>query len=171
MLLMRRPVSTEKAYALFGMLLGALPPAVIFSKLFGYGMTGGSARESGSAVMFFILSLVMNVLCCLAGNYLGAKVSRMVQAIERDSWTKMLLESPLVGAIWGAGTGAIGGFFFFGIGAFFGAACAAAVGALAFVLFTPLHRLLERGGMIETRHFLPLACGITLTIAALISGL
>jgi hypothetical protein len=39
---------------------------------------------------------------------------------------------------------------------------------LAFTLFTLLHRLLVRGDMIDARHFWPLACGITMLIAALV---
>jgi hypothetical protein len=35
-LLMHHPVPTERAYELFGMLLGALPPAAIFLRLFHY---------------------------------------------------------------------------------------------------------------------------------------
>ena len=73
-----------------------------------------------------------------------------------------------MGFAWGAITGAAGGAICFGIGAIFGALYAAPVGTLAFILFTPLHRLLARGGMIDARHFWPLACGVTMTITALI---
>lgn len=170
MLMMRRPVSTEKAYMLFGLLLGALPPAAIFTQILGYGVDG-AARRMGADAGLFLLCLLMNIVCCLMGSYMGSKMSQMVKAMEHDSWTKLLVMSPLVGGIWGASTGALGGVFFFGIGAFFGAIIAACVGAVAFALFTPLHRLLARGGMMETRQFLPLACGITLTISALIFGL
>ncbi len=68
-------------------------------------------------------------------------------------------------------TGALGGFVFFGIGAFVGAALAVPVGALAFAVFAPLHRLLARGGMIDARQLWPLALGVSGTIAALILGM
>jgi hypothetical protein len=163
MLLMARPVSTERAVASFGMMLGTIPPAVIFVKLI-------AERVFFPYAWVDVLVLMMIAVCCLMGGFMGTKVSSMVARIERDAWNRMLVEAVLVGAVWGAVTGTVGGFLFFGLGAFFGALCGAAVGIPAFLLFIAFHRVLARGGMIETSHFLPLACGITLAIAALILG-
>ncbi len=77
----------------------------------------------------------------------------------------------LIGWLWAIGTGAAGGLVFFGIGAIFGVSFAIPVGLLAFASFMPLHRLLARGGMIEAGHLWPLACGVTMTVTALILGL
>jgi hypothetical protein len=165
MLLMRRPIAPQKAFALFGLLLGAFPPAAIFVKLF-----GGTFARPFHPVGWFLL-LCMNVVCCWAGKYLGSKLAHMVLAVERDSWALMLIESLIIGFIWAIGAGAAGGFLAFGIGAVYGAACAIPVGMLAFGLFVPLHRLLARGGMIDARHFWPLACGVVMMIIALILGL
>src|SRR4051812_24197575 len=57
MLLMRRPVSAEKAYALFGLLLGSLPPATIFARLLGYGIGGGvlDIAEAKDAIFFLCI--------------------------------------------------------------------------------------------------------------------
>ncbi len=170
MLLMSRAVSAKRAYALFGMLLGALPPAAIFARLLSYGGEG-SLRMMMSDAALFILCLLMNVISCLGGYLLGSALSRGAFKMERSSWTRMSLVMPLIGAAWGIATGAMGGVFFFGGGAFIGAAFALPIGMVGFLLFAILHRLLERGGMIETRHFLPLACGITSIITALILGL
>jgi hypothetical protein len=68
-------------------------------------------------------------------------------------------------------TGAAGGIFIFIIGALFGAILAAMVGSIAVPAFTIFHRLLKRGEMIERKHFLPLAFGITFIITAFILGL
>src|SRR4030095_3710570 len=87
MLLMRHPMTTERAFALFGLLLGTLPPAAIFIKLFG-GVLAQSLFSLG-----WLLLLSMNAICCLAGRYFGLKLSRMVRAVERDSWILMLIES------------------------------------------------------------------------------
>ena len=157
MLLMRRPVAASEAYGYFGLLLGTLPPAVIFIKLFG--------------PRFFALTIFMNVVCALAGGFFGSKLSRMASAAERDHWGLMLVEAVFIGCMWGAITGAAGGVIVFGIGAFFGAAIAACVGALAFLLFVPLHRLLARGGMIDARHLWPVAYGVVTLISALILGM
>ncbi len=162
---MHRPVTTQQAFARFGLLLGTLPPAAIFIKLF------GSAEALSFPRPDVLLLIVMNAICCLAGRYLGSKLSRMVIAVERDSWSLMLIESLIIGFIWALGAGAAGGFLVYGIGALFGAACAIPVGALGFGLFVPLHRLLARGGMIDARHFWPLACGVVMVISALILGM
>jgi hypothetical protein len=166
LLLMAHPIPTQQAFALFGMLLGTFPPAAIFIKLFGEAMT----RPHFPPLGWFAL-LSMNLICCLVGRYLGSKVSRMVSSIERDAWSLMLIESLIVGFLWALGTGAAGGVLIFIIGAMIGAACAIPVGILAFGLFIPLHRLLARGGMIDSRHLWPLACGVVLTVTALILGM
>lgn len=92
-------------------------------------------------------------------------------AVERDSWSLMVIESVIIGFLWGLGTGAAGGFLIYGFGAIVGAICAIPVGALAFGLFIPLHRLLSRGGMIDARHLWPLASGVVMVITALILGM
>ena len=161
---MRRPVAARRAYALVGLMLGVFPPAAIFTQMFGYGFGEGSG-------LLFLGCLLMNVICAVVGYWMGAALSRLFEEWERESWTKMLLLVPVFGACWGAITGAAGGFIFFGIGAIFGAYMAMAVGAVAFTLFAALHRLVWRGGMIDARHFWPLASGVTLVISALILGL
>ena len=110
----------------------------------------------------------MNVACALAGAFFGSKLSGMASVVERDHWFLMLIESVVIGFIWGVATGAVGGLIAFGVGAIFGAIIAAGVGMLAFGLFVPLHRLLARGGMIDARHLWPLACGVVVVITALI---
>ena len=166
MLLMRHPISTKKAYALLGMLLGILPPAAIFIKIFGYGLV---SAQRGALV--FILCLAMNLACAVTGHAIGSIVGQPMHDVERWSWSKMLLVLPLMGAAWGTVAGTAGGLLFFGIGAVFGAFCAIPVGIAAFILFAPFHRLLARGGMIDARHFWPLACGVMMIIAALILGM
>lgn len=160
---MRRPISMQRAYARFGMLLGALPPSAIFYKMF--------AREMAREPFMFLLILAMNVACCLAGRFFASKLSLMLNAFERRSWTKEFFMALLIGWLWGTGTGAAGGLIFFGFGAIFGALYAIPVALIAFALFVPLHRLLARGGMIEAGHLWPLACGVTMTLTALILGL
>jgi hypothetical protein len=165
-LMMRRPLQTRKACALFGLMLGTFPPAAIFDRMFHYGLA--APDRDGN---LFGLCLFMNIVCAVVGLLMGYAMSGSVHQLTRASWNKMLLVSPLAGALWGAVAGGAGGFIFFGFGAFVGAACAIPVGMAAFLLYGMLHRLLARGGMIDARHFWPLACGITLTIAALVLGL
>jgi hypothetical protein len=166
-MMMRHPVSIERAYALFGLLLGALPSAAIFLKLFGRHSSTLEILLSGWTWLF----LLSSIACALAGKFIGSKISSMAEVSERDSWVKMIFVAPLIGVLWAMSTGAMGGFILFGAGAFFGLMFAIPVGLLAFILFMPLHRLLSHGGMIEAQHLWPLACGVTLTLTALILGL
>ncbi|HVF51476.1 MAG TPA: hypothetical protein VNA19_15420 [Pyrinomonadaceae bacterium] len=171
MLLMRRPVPTARAYSLFGMLLGLVPPAVIFYRMCGYPLMQKPSVGTSERLTFFLFCFAMNAICCIVGRLMGAKLGKWIDDLERASWTKMILVSLLVGLLWAIVTGATGGLIVFIIGAFFGIFCAAPVGALGFLSFTSLHRLVARGGMIDARHLWPLACGVTFIIAALILGL
>lgn len=166
MLLMRRPISTEKAYALFGLLLGTFPPATIFYRWF-----GGELTHPYFQLDWFVLLLAMNVSCCLFGRRMGASVSRWLVDKESTSRTWNFFMSLTAGISWGVVTGAAGGLPAFGIGAIFGVLCAVPVAMVAFPLFASLHRPLARGGMIDARHFWPLACGVVMFITALILGL
>jgi hypothetical protein len=119
----------------------------------------------------FGLCLLMNIVCAVVGMAMGSAMGRSLDNLKRKSWNKTVLLTLWYGALWGAVAGGAGGLLFFGFGAIVGIACAIPVGMAAFLLFTPLHRLLARGGMIDARHFWPLACGITMTIAALVLSL
>jgi hypothetical protein len=166
LLLMRRPLDARRAFGLFGLMLGLFPPAAIFIKMFGYGLVGLNV----SAVLF-ILCLLMNLTCAAAGYGMGRVLSRAIEKAEKRRLSVMMSLLPLIGIAWGAVTGFAGGLVFLGIGAFFGPIFAMPVGALAFTLFAPLHRALARGGMIDARHFWPLASGATMFAAALVLGM
>jgi hypothetical protein len=168
LLLMRRPIAAREAYARFGLLLGTLPPAAIFLKLFSRALVG-PGHGINPSLIFMIF--VMNAFCAAAGLFFGSRLSRLASAAEELRWPKMLLGAAGIGFIWGVATGAVGGLPAFGFGAVFGAIFAVPVGMLAFLLFVPLHRLLARGGMIDSRHLWPLACGVVTLIAALILGM
>ena len=168
MLMMRRPLAAREAYADFGMLLGTIPPAAIFLKLFGDALFD---TRFGINVGVFLLLLAMNVFCAVAGRYFGRGLSRLASAAEELWWPAMILGAAGVGFLWGVMTGAVGGLPAYGFGAVFGALFAVPVGALAFAMFAPLHRLLARGGMIDARHLWPLACGVVTFISALILGM
>lgn len=164
--LMRRPLATREAFDIFGLLLGAIVPAAIFYRMFNYGfLASGSGFEQ---FWFPLLLWAMNVACCLMGWRMGAVFGGRIDTYERVSWHRMCLRATGAGALWGLTTGSVGGVLFFGFGSLFGALTALPIGMLGFLLFTPLHRLMARGGMIDARHFWPLACGVVLTITALI---
>jgi hypothetical protein len=169
MLLMRRPLRTEKAYELFGLLLGALPPIAIFWRILGRFFLINWPFMLGSGL--FVLLLSMSAICCFVGKRMGARMGRWLDNESDSSRTWQLIVSLGAGIVWGVITGAAGGLPAFGIGAIYGILCALPVGVLAFPLFTLLHRPLVRGGMIDARYFWPLASGVVMVITALILGL
>lgn len=162
--LMRSPVAVKDAYAYFGLLLGLLPPAAIFGKIFKYGL-------AENALGVFALCLLMNLVCAFVGKFIAGAFAASFINFERKSRTKMLFLSALLGFCWAIITGAAGGAIFFGFGAIFGAICAVPVGVAAFPVFASIHRTLERGGEIEWKHFLPIAFGISTAISAFIVGM
>jgi hypothetical protein len=159
------PVPAREAFAWFGLSLGLLPPAAIFCQLLWF------ARSEQSFALLVALAAAMTAVCCLVGRAMARSLARAAEQTERRAWWQMLILPALLGSVWGLVTGSSGGLLFFGIGAFFGAACAVPVGALAFSVFMLLHRLLARGGMIEERQLWPLAFGIPSVIAAAILGM
>ena len=164
--LMMRPLSPEKVFARFGLMLGAFPPAAIFGRLF---LGKGVFRLED--VWIFGVVLVICLIASTVGYFTGKKVGRAVARLETTTWTRMLLALPLVGAVWGIAAGAAGGVIIFVFGAFFGAVAGGAVGAVALPAFTIFHRLLKTEDRIEEKHFLPLAVGTTLAISAFFLGL
>jgi hypothetical protein len=159
-LMMRRPLATEQAFARFGFLLGALPPAAIFYRI----LVALGDKMSWLLVLFIPMLLV----CAFLGRRMGKQVGRGFDESERGSWARTIIDALEGGFIWAVATGAAGGTLAFGVGALVGLCCALPVALVAFALFAPLHRLLARGGMIDARHFYPLAWGINLAIASLL---
>jgi hypothetical protein len=167
--LMRRPISSQKAYGVLGLALGTFPPAAIFAKIFGNSIWYGRIEEE--AFIILLLLFAMNLVCALAGYGMGLVLGKAAFEFERSSWTKMFIMLPLLAIVWGAVTGAAGGLVFFGFGALIAPFFAIPVSLVAFPVFALLHRLLERGSMIDRKHLLPLAFGISLTISAFILGI
>lgn len=161
MLLMSRPVPVERAFAQFGLLLGTLPPAAIFFRLSAFMWEG-----NGGPV--WLIFLPMLIICALVGWGMGKRLGKSMSDFERGGWARTMLYTILAALGWASVTGAVGGFLFFFIGAIFGVFCALAVALPCFLVFTSLHRLLARGGMIDARHLRPLAWGVPATAAALI---
>ncbi len=163
--LVKNPLSTEKSFAWFGLMLGAFPPLALFSKFF----LTSNIRFEESWVIFLLF--FVNVICATVGYFSGKLISKMVAEVEKYSWSMMLLILPFIGILWGIMAGGAGGVFIFVIGAVFGAIIAAMVGGIALPVFTIFHRLLKKGDVIERDQFLPIALGITFVISAIFVGL
>jgi len=134
----------------------------------GYGISEVGAIGSGLGAGLVFLCLMIECgmhagrLRRCAGlcecGFCGPKAGRV---------TEIVVVLTFLGIGWGMITGAAGGIFFFGFGAIFGMLFAIPIGAAAVLVFGVVHRLLERGGMIERRHFLPIASAIIGIVSAL----
>lgn len=165
--MMRNPMDAEKTFARYGVMLGTFPPAAIFAR---YLM---EARVNDGPE-FFVIGCILAIVVLLSGivgYFSGKLVGRTMRKVESRSWSAMILATPFIGILWGMVAGAAGGIVIFIIGAFFGAILGGMVGAVALPAFAILHRIVKRGDLIEQRHFLPLAFGVTLTICSFILGL
>jgi hypothetical protein len=157
-----RPVSTEQAYAKFGACLGLFPPFALFARIV------AMQTEAGTALFWFVLLSLMNVVCWVVGWKLAAQMGRKLGDPRARGSCSYFFLSLLVGLGWAVVTGGAGGAVGFGIGAVVGVFCAVPVALAGFPLFAMLHRAHSHGGMIEERDLRPLAYGIPLTIAGII---
>ncbi len=160
--LMKNPLTLEKTFSYFGLLLGAFPPAALFLRF---------AFEGKVEGWVFGVMLIINLISAVVGFFSGKIVARLIRHLENNSWSAMLLALPFIGLLWGGVSGAAGGIVVFIFGAFFGAILGGMVGSVALPLFTIFHRLLKKGESIELKHFLPLAFGVTFIICGFIFGL
>jgi hypothetical protein len=164
--LIKNPLTSEKAFSYFGLLLGTFPPAAIFTRFF---IENGAFRSDE----FWILGVlaIVNLISAVVGFFSGKLIGKMVREVEKISWLKMLLLLPFIGMFWGIMSGGAGGIIIFIIGAFFGAYFGAMVGSIALPLFTIFHRVIKKGDLIERNQFLPIAFGITFVVCGFILGL
>lgn len=161
---MKNPITTQKAVAYFGAMLGLFPPFAMFSRFL-------FDKPGNTELGVILLLILMNVTCTIVGYFSGKLVGKAFASTEKLSWNMMILTAPFLGILWGIMTGAAGGIYVIIIGALFGAFIAAMVGAVALPAFAVLHRLLKRGDSIEEKHFFPIALGITSIITAFILGM
>jgi len=163
-LLMTSPRTVAQSYGMLGLFLGAFPPAAYFIRMAYYGL------GQGESIGLFLLFLIINAVCVLVGWKMGQVAGSQMLRYERRSWRKMIVFSLLWALFWAVVTGFVGGAIVFIVGGLFGAFFALPVALAAFPAFAVLHRLTERGGLIESKHLLPIAMGISLTISAFILG-
>ena len=163
--LMQHPLSPDKVFSFFGLMLGTLPPATVFARF----ILETRTFESRDVWVIGVL-VIVNIVTAIVGYFSGKLIAKMVTGVENYRWPIMIMILPLIGLLWGIMAGGAGGFVIFVFGAIFGAFIGGAVGAAALPIFVLFHRLMKRGDMIEAKHFLPLALGITLSICTFILG-
>jgi hypothetical protein len=162
-------IDSKKAFGYFGLLIGTLPPFALVLRAFSEIEPG--ERLSSSVLGFLGLLTLAGVLTGLTGYVSRKFVSSAVDRSSRFRLPNRILMLSLIGAVWGAVSGAVGGLALFVIGSIFAGITGAVVGAVALPLLIGLRSLVGHGDFIEMRHFLPIAFGITFTLCALILGL
>jgi hypothetical protein len=160
------PRTTEQSYRLLGLLLGAFPPAAYFIRLARYGLDPWNNGHP----LFFLFFAFINAVCLFVGMGMGKVVGKKMRQLERASWLKMISYSSLLALFWAFVTGFAGTAVVFIVGGFVGVVFALPVALAAFPIFAAIHRLMERGHLIEQKHLAPIAYGISLTISAFILG-
>lgn len=163
---MANPLTFEKSFAYFGLLLGTFPPLAFF---IGFFMNSGGFRTD--RIWIFGLLAVVNLLTAIVGFFSGKIVGKWMRELDKHPLGAVLPLAPFIGILWGAVSGGAGGLIIFVFGAIIGAFFGGAVGSVALPIFIIFHRWLKKGEMIDRRHFLPVAFGIIFTICAFILGL
>jgi hypothetical protein len=163
--LMTRPIDSKKAFAYFGLIFGALPPFALVFKII-----GETTPFNQAPALFLVLLSAAGVGTGVAGYASGRIVPSMIERIGKVHVANRLALLALTGFAWGAVSGAIGGLFLFIIGAVFGAVVGGTIGAVALPVLVGLRAPLRRGDLVELKHFLPIAFGITLSLCAFILG-
>lgn len=160
---MRRPLTPEDAFAYFGLMIGLLVPASMF-------IAFALASSGYTEWIVYTLTTLTTITTTVAGYLFGKVVGRSVDKIASRPGHIRFMLLLLIGALWGIAAGAMGGVFIFIIGAFFGAVLGGIVGSIALPAFALPYYAVRKGDMIDTRHFLPLAFGVTLAICSLVFG-
>lgn len=163
---MKNPYSLKKAFSIFGLLLGTLPPAAILAKIISE--SNGSIFDEP---LIFSLIIIANLVSATVGYLTGGLIGKLTFELEKHPWHLMLLALPFLGLLWGVIAGGAGGLFIFVFGTVFGAMIGGLVGSIALPVFTIFHRILKKGDKIEQSQFLPIAFGIALIISAFILGI
>ncbi len=164
--MMKNPLSSVQTFSYFGLILGAFLPAAMFTRFL---IDSRGLRNEDIWILGVIA--IVNIISSVVGFLSGKLIGKIIREVETYSWWKMLLLLPFIGIFWGIISGGAGGIIILIIGAFFGALLGGMVGSVALPAFTIFHRLLKKGDMIDRKHFLPLAFGITFIICGFILGL
>lgn len=164
--MMKYPLSTIQTFSYFGLILGTFLPASMFTRFL---IDAGGLKNQDLWILGILV--IVNLISAVVGFFSGKLIGKIVREVETYPWWNMLLLLPFIGAFWGIMAGGAGGIIILIIGAFFGALLGGIVGSVALPAFTVFHRLLKKGDMIDRKHFLPLAFGITFIICGFILGL
>jgi hypothetical protein len=162
---MVQPVSSRGSFAVFGGMIGSMPLAAVAFNILASGSVGDAD------LIWVTILFVAAGLTGAVGFLSGGRVSTVLRNVERMRFPNRIAMRSLVGLMWGGISGAAGGLMFFVVGAFFGAVVGGLIGAIAVPIFAQLHQTVRYGDVVEAKHLIPIAMGITLSLCAFILGL
>ena len=162
--LMTRPLDSRQAFGYFGLMIGSLPPLAIVLKA----LLSPRPGPTGLLLLIAAAGLVTSVV----GFQIGRRyVPGTLRYFSGFSFPNRIALWTALGVAWGATSGAAGGLVIFLIGSIFAGIAGGVIGAVAVPLIVALHSSVRVGDFIETKHFLPIAFGVILSICAFILGL
>jgi hypothetical protein len=165
-MLMSRPVEAKKAFGLFGLIFGSMPLLTAVVKILAV------PDETGSgAGIWACLFATAAIVTGGTGYFLGRIIPDIVNGFSNFRLPNRIALIALVGLLWGGTAGAAGGLFLFVVGAILGGILGGIAGFIALPLLVAFYSALRAGDLIEIKHLLPFAFGVTLTLCAFILGL
>ena len=164
-LLMTRPMDSRQAFGTFGGMVALLPPLALVLKI---SVLDGFHRPNGLILLITAAALVASIVAYKLGR---GYVPGAVRYVSEFSFPNRVALWAIIGLFWGAISGAAGGLVIVLVGSIFAGIAGGIVGAIAVPIMVALHSSMRAGDLIETKHFLPIAFGITLSICAFVLGL
>ena len=163
--LMTYPIESRNAFGYFGFMIGSMPLLAAALRIL------SNSPNADPSFFAFILSF-LGLLTGLSGLGLGRRyVPRVLRSIENFAIPNRIALWVLVGIVWGGVSGAAGGVLVFLVGSIVGAVIGGMVGAITVPIMIFLYTCVRAGDLIDAKHFLPIALGITLSVCALVLGL
>ena len=163
-MLMTRPMDSRRAFGIFGAMMGSLPPLALAVQI----LVDSRGRLTGLFLLIAAAAVVTTIVAFQIGR---SYVPGALRYISGFSLPNRLALWSFLGLVWGAVSGAAGGLLILLVGSIFAGIVGAMIGAIAVPLMVGLHSSVRVGDFIETKHFLPIAFGVILSICAFILGL
>ena len=161
---MTRPVDSRQAFGIFGAMMGSLPPLALAVQI----LVISRGRTTGLFLLIAAAAVVTTIVAFQIGrNYIPGAL----RYISGFSLPNRVALWSFLGLVWGAASGAAGGLLILLVGSIFAGIVGGMVGAIAVPVMVGLHSSVKVGDFIETKHFLPIAFGVILSICAFILGL
>ena len=162
--LMTRPIDSRHAFGYFGLMIGSLPPLAIVLNF----LSSKGYESTGLLLLIAAAGVVAGIIGFQLGQRFVPGALRYISSFRASGRLHLWI---ILGLAWGALSGAAGGLVIVLIGSIPGAIVGSMVGAIAVPVMVALHSSVRVGDFIETKHFLPIAFGITLSVCAFLLGL